>query len=65
MLGGAVVTETVFSWPGVGRLIVDSVSQRDFPVVIAGVFAVSLIFVVINLAVDILYGVLDPRVKLG
>jgi peptide/nickel transport system permease protein len=65
MLGGAVVTETVFSWPGVGRLIVDAVSQRDFPVVIAGVFAVSLIFVVINLAVDILYGLLDPRVKLG
>jgi peptide/nickel transport system permease protein len=65
MLGGAVVTETVFSWPGVGRLIVDSVSQRDFPVVIAGVFLVSLIFVLINLAVDILYGLLDPRVKLG
>jgi len=65
MLGGAVVTETVFSWPGVGRLIVDAVSQRDFPVVIAGVFVVSLIFVLINLAVDILYGFLDPRVKLG
>ena len=65
MLGGAVVTETVFSWPGVGRLIVDAVSERDFPIVIAGVFVVSLIFVVINLAVDILYGVLDPRVKLG
>jgi peptide/nickel transport system permease protein len=65
MLGGAVVTETVFSWPGVGRLIIDAVNQRDFPVVIAGVFVVSLLFVVINLLVDILYGVLDPRVKLG
>ena len=65
MLGGAVVTETVFSWPGVGRLIVDSVSQRDFPVVIAGVFVVSLMFVLINLGVDILYSLLDPRVKLG
>ena len=49
LLGGAVVTETVFSWPGVGRLIVQSVSQRDYPVIIAGVFLISLIFVVINL----------------
>lgn len=64
LLGGAVVTETVFSWPGVGRLIVQSVSQRDYPVIIAGVFVISLIFVVINLVVDILYHVLDPRVRL-
>lgn len=65
LLGGTVVTETVFSWPGVGRLIVQSVSQRDFPVIIAGVFLISLMFVVINLIVDILYGVLDPRVRLA
>ena len=65
LLGGAVVTETVFSWPGVGRLIVQSVSQRDYPVIIAGVFLISLIFVVINLVVDILYHVLDPRVRLA
>jgi peptide/nickel transport system permease protein len=65
LLGGAVVTETVFSWPGVGRLIVQSVSQRDFPVIIAGVFLLSLIFVVINLVVDLLYGILDPRVRLA
>ena len=65
LLGGAVVTETVFSWPGVGRLIVQSVSQRDYPVIIAGVFLISLIFVAINLVVDILYHVLDPRVRLA
>jgi peptide/nickel transport system permease protein len=65
LLGGAVVTETVFSWPGVGRLIVQSVSQRDFPVIIAGVFLLSLIFVVLNLVVDLLYGILDPRVRLA
>jgi peptide/nickel transport system permease protein len=65
LLGGTVVTETVFSWPGVGRLIVQSVSQRDFPVIIAGVFLISLMFVVINLIVDILYGILDPRVRLA
>jgi ABC-type dipeptide/oligopeptide/nickel transport system permease component len=65
LLGGTVVTETVFSWPGVGRLIVQSVTQRDFPVIIAGVFVVSVIFVVVNLAVDILYGLLDPRVSMA
>ena len=65
LLGGTVVTETVFSWPGAGRLIVQSVSQRDYPVIIAGVFLISLIFVVINLFVDLLYGLLDPRVRLA
>jgi peptide/nickel transport system permease protein len=65
LLGGTVVTETVFSWPGVGRLIVQSVSQRDYPVIIAGVFVVCLTFVVINLVVDLLYAWLDPRVRLS
>jgi peptide/nickel transport system permease protein len=65
LLGGTVVTETVFSWPGVGRLIVQSVSQRDYPVIIAGVFVISLIFVGVNLTVDILYRFLDPRVRLA
>jgi peptide/nickel transport system permease protein len=64
LLGGTVVTETVFSWPGVGRLIVQSVSQRDYPVIIAGVFIISLIFVVVNLVVDMIYAFLDPRVRL-
>ena len=65
LLGGTVVTETVFGWPGVGRLIVQSVGQRDYPVIIAGVFVVCLIFVVINLVVDLLYAWLDPRVRLS
>jgi peptide/nickel transport system permease protein len=65
LLGGTVVTETVFSWPGVGRLIVQSVSQRDYPVIIAGVLVISLIFVVVNFLVDLLYAVLDPRVRLA
>jgi peptide/nickel transport system permease protein len=65
LLGGTVVTETVFSWPGVGRLIVQSVAQRDYPVIIAGVFVVCVIFVVINLVVDLLYAWLDPRVRLA
>ncbi|AMN44039.1 ABC transporter permease [Rhodoplanes sp. Z2-YC6860] len=65
LLGGTVVTETVFSWPGVGRLVVQSVSQRDYPVIIAGVFVISLTFVLVNLIVDIIYGYLDPRVRLA
>jgi len=65
LLGGAIVTETVFAWPGVGRLIVQAVSQRDYPVIIAGVFVVSCTFVTLNLLVDLLYSVLDPRVRLG
>jgi peptide/nickel transport system permease protein len=65
LLGGTVVTETVFSWPGVGRLIVQSVSQRDYPVIIAGVLVVSLVFVVVNFIVDMLYAALDPRVRMS
>ena len=65
LLGGAVVTETVFSWPGVGRLIVDSVSQRDYPVVITGVLVICIIFVAANLLVDLAYGLLDPRVRVS
>ena len=65
LLGGTVVTETVFSWPGVGRLVVQSVSQRDYPVIVAGVFIISLTFVLVNLLVDIIYAYLDPRVRLA
>jgi len=63
LLGGAVVTETMFAWPGVGRLAVQSVFVRDYPVVQAGVFVLALTFVAINLLVDLLYGVLDPRIR--
>ncbi|HZF04207.1 MAG TPA: ABC transporter permease [Patescibacteria group bacterium] len=63
LLGGAVVTETIFAWPGVGRLAVQSIFVRDYPVVQAGVFVLALTFVFINLVVDLLYGVLDPRIR--
>jgi peptide/nickel transport system permease protein len=63
LLGGSVVTETVFSWPGVGRLIVQAMEAKDFPVVQAGVMVIATIFVVINLFVDLLYGLLDPRIR--
>jgi len=63
LLGGAVVTETIFAWPGVGRLAVQSIFVRDCPVVQAGVLVLALVFVAINLAVDLLYGTLDPRIR--
>jgi ABC-type dipeptide/oligopeptide/nickel transport system permease component len=63
LLGGAVVTETIFAWPGVGRLAITSILQRDYPVVQGCVLLVAVLFVVINLTVDLLYGWLDPRIR--
>ena len=63
LLGGAVVTETIFAWPGVGRLAMTSILQRDYPVVQGCVLLVAVLFVLINLAVDLLYGWLDPRIR--
>lgn len=63
LLGGAVVTETVFAWPGIGRLMVQAIAGRDFPVVQASVLVVSSFFLLINLVVDIAYALLDPRVR--
>jgi peptide/nickel transport system permease protein len=63
-LGGAVVTETVFAWPGMGKLLIDSIQRLDRPVVVAYLVITVLIFIVINLVVDILYSMLDPRVRL-
>lgn len=60
---GAVVTETVFSWPGVGRLMVQAITTRDFPIVQATVMIVAFIFVIVNLVVDVSYAWLDPRIK--
>ncbi len=63
LLGGAVVTETVFSWPGIGRLAIQSIYNRDYPVVQCTVFISAVLFIAINLCIDVLYGVLDPRVR--
>lgn len=64
LIAYSTITETVFSWPGMGKLLIDSVYQLDRPVVVAYVMLVTMLFVVINLVVDILYAVLDPRVQL-
>ena len=65
LLGGAVVTEQIFTWPGVGLTVIEGINRRDFPVVQAAVFIIAITFVLINLAVDLIYTWLDPRVRLG
>jgi peptide/nickel transport system permease protein len=63
LLGGAVVTETIFAWPGLGRLTVQALLNRDFPVVMAAVSFTSIVYTLMNLLVDLAYGWLDPRVR--
>lgn len=63
LLGGAVLTETIFSWPGIGRYIYEAIGFRDYPVIQAGILVVATIFVFVNLIVDLLYAALDPRIK--
>jgi ABC-type dipeptide/oligopeptide/nickel transport system permease component len=63
LLGGAVLTEMVFAWPGLGRLIVYSIGIRDLPVIQGAVLLLALTFVLVNLGVDLLYGLIDPRVR--
>ena len=65
LLGGAVITETVFSWPGLGQLTVDSIQRRDYPVVQACVLLISLAYVMVNTLTDLVYAWLDPRVRFG
>lgn len=64
LLGGAVLTETVFSWPGIGQLLVQSIDNRDFPLVQGIVFVFAAMFIVLNIVTDLLYSVVDPRVRL-
>jgi ABC-type dipeptide/oligopeptide/nickel transport system permease component len=64
LLGGSVITETIFAWPGVGRLSVQAIYNRDYPVVQAAVFLLATTFVLVNLVVDVVYTYLDPRIRL-
>jgi dipeptide transport system permease protein len=65
LLGGAVLTETIFSWPGIGKWLIDAIARRDYPVVQAGILISALIFIGVNLIVDLLYGVVNPRLRSG
>jgi peptide/nickel transport system permease protein len=65
LLGGAILTETIFAWPGVGRLVVDAIFARDYPLVQGAVLMIALLFVMVNLLVDLSYAFLDPRIRYG
>jgi peptide/nickel transport system permease protein len=65
LLGGALLTESVFSWPGIGKFTVDSILKSDFPIVQGIVLLVAVIFVIVNLVADLIYAYLDPRIKYG
>lgn len=65
LLSGAVVTETVFNWPGIGRLFIDSISRRDMPLVQGSVIFIAVLFALVNLAVDVMYAFVDPRIRYG
>jgi dipeptide transport system permease protein len=63
LLGGAILTETIFSWPGIGKWMVESIFRRDYPTVQGGLIMIAMIVVLVNLAVDVLYGLIDPRIR--
>ncbi len=63
LLAGAVITETVFTWPGVGRMLVTSILARDYPVVQGAVLLIAVAFIIVNLLVDLVYGLIDPRIR--
>jgi peptide/nickel transport system permease protein len=65
VIAGAIVTETIFAWPGTGKLLIDSINQLDRPVIVAYLLVIVSIFIAINFVVDVLYSLLDPRVRLG
>jgi peptide/nickel transport system permease protein len=65
LLTGAIITEQIFSWPGLGRLLLDSISKRDYPQVQASILVIALTYILVNFVSDLLYGVVDPRIKLG
>ena len=63
LLAGAVLTETIFSWPGVGHWLIDSIGRRDYPALQGGVMLISAVVILVNLIVDVVYGVIDPRIR--
>ena len=63
LLGGAVIVETIFGWPGLGQLILEAINTRDYSLVQTGVFITSTFFILLNLVVDLMYGIIDPRIR--
>jgi dipeptide transport system permease protein len=65
LMAGAVLTETIFSWPGVGKWLIEAIGRRDYPALQGGVMLVSTVVIIVNLIVDVLYGVINPRIRHG
>jgi dipeptide transport system permease protein len=63
LMAGAVLTETIFSWPGVGHWLIESIGRRDYPALQGGVLLISTVVVLVNLIVDLVYGIIDPRIR--
>jgi dipeptide transport system permease protein len=63
LLAGAILTETIFSWPGIGKWMVDSIFRRDYPVVQGGLLLIAVMVMVVNLTVDLLYGLINPKIR--
>jgi dipeptide transport system permease protein len=63
LMGGAILTETIFSWPGVGKWLVDSIGRRDYPALQGGIMLISIVVILVNLVVDLLYGLINPRIR--
>jgi dipeptide transport system permease protein len=65
LMAGAVLTETIFSWPGVGKWLIESISRRDYPALQGGVMLISSVVMLVNLLVDLTYGLINPRIRYG
>jgi dipeptide transport system permease protein len=63
LLAGAVLTETIFSWPGVGKWLVESINRRDYPALQGGILLISSVVILVNVGVDLLYGLINPRIR--
>ena len=63
LLGGAILTETIFSWPGIGKWLIDSIGRRDYPSLQGGILLVAMVIMTVNLIVDLLYGLINPRIR--
>lgn len=63
LLAGAILTETIFAWPGIGKWLIDSIQRRDYPAVQGGILLVAGIVMLVNLTVDLLYGLINPRIR--
>ena len=63
LLAGAILTETLFAWPGIGKWLIDSINRRDYPAVQGGILLVASVVMLVNLLVDLLYGLINPRIR--